>query len=128
MPDEPIFVLLGRDPAAPDTIEEWANLRARLIRHGEKPESDWPMNFEARRSAALMREWRRTNWPAARDRQTDAAEAPLAERVSTLLRDCAGGLAQRAAYLIGEKDFEGIYRLLTEALETGARTQRGDHG
>jgi hypothetical protein len=60
-PDEPIFVLLARDPAAPAAIEDWADLRAKMVRHGDRPETDWDMIGEARIVAQEMREWRRDN-------------------------------------------------------------------
>ena len=57
-PDEPIFILTARDPAAPDAIEDWADIRSKMIRHGTKPDSDWQMIFEARAIAQQMRDWR----------------------------------------------------------------------
>jgi len=64
-PDEPIFVLLARDPAAPHAIEQWANDRAAMIFAKQKPESDRPMIAEARECAEAMRAWRKTNRPPA---------------------------------------------------------------
>jgi hypothetical protein len=57
-PDEPMFILLARDIAAPLVVEEWANRRERMIQIGSKPESDRPMVDEARECAKKMREWR----------------------------------------------------------------------
>lgn len=57
-PDEPMFVLLARDPAAPGAIEQWADTRELLIEGGGKPESDRPMVEEARQCANEMRRWR----------------------------------------------------------------------
>lgn len=37
-PDEPVFVLLGRDPAAPILINLWADIRSRLGEEQEKIE------------------------------------------------------------------------------------------
>jgi len=37
-PDEPMFVLLGRDPAAPVLINLWADIRARMGEEQEKVE------------------------------------------------------------------------------------------
>lgn len=31
LPDEPVFVLLGRDPDAPDRVKEWARRRLRRL-------------------------------------------------------------------------------------------------
>lgn len=37
-PDEPVFVLLGRDPAAPILINLWADIRSRMGEEQEKVE------------------------------------------------------------------------------------------
>lgn len=52
--DEPMFILLGRDPSAPDLVRGWADDRERLISAGRKPESDRPMIAEARKCADDM--------------------------------------------------------------------------
>ena len=50
-PDEPMFVLLGRDPLAPLLVEIWADVRAVLLAgEGEKV-------AEARRCVTAMRGW-----------------------------------------------------------------------
>ena len=49
-PDEPMFVLLARDPLAPLLVEIWADVRSILVKDGEKV-------MEARDCAAKMREW-----------------------------------------------------------------------
>lgn len=49
-PDEPMFILLGRDPLAPALVEEWANQREQARGRGAKVE-------EARACAAAMRAW-----------------------------------------------------------------------
>lgn len=54
-PDEPVFVLLGRDPHAAAIVEEWARLRSQAIDKGEKPEGDWAKVSEAMKCAAAMR-------------------------------------------------------------------------
>jgi hypothetical protein len=61
LPDEPMFILLARDPSAPELIEEWAVLREGAIEDGERPESDLAMVQEALDCAKNMREWRRLN-------------------------------------------------------------------
>lgn len=48
--DEPMFILLGRDPMAPYLVEMWAQLREQQNEH---PGKVW----EARECAGLMREW-----------------------------------------------------------------------
>lgn len=47
-PDEPMFILLGRDPFAPDLVAAWADLREAA---GDDPEKV----REARECAAAMR-------------------------------------------------------------------------
>jgi len=49
-PDEPMFILLGRDPLAPLLVEIWADVRAALVGGG-------PKIAEARNCARTMREW-----------------------------------------------------------------------
>ncbi len=51
---EPSFVLLGRDPQAPDLVEKWANDRERLDPRSLKPEA-------ARCIANGMRRYRKDN-------------------------------------------------------------------
>jgi hypothetical protein len=61
LPDEPMFVLLARDPWAPDLVEDWAVRRMRDITLGIRPKSDLPMVDEAQRCASNMRKWRAAN-------------------------------------------------------------------
>lgn len=61
LPDEPMFVLLARDPWAPDLVEEWAVKRMRDIALGIRPFSDLSMVDEAQSCARNMREWRKKN-------------------------------------------------------------------
>jgi hypothetical protein len=62
-PDEPMFILLARDPVAPDAILHWIAYREDLIRRGIKPASDRSMLIEARNCAVAMIEWRKANRP-----------------------------------------------------------------
>lgn len=62
--DEPMFILLARDVAAPETVEAWANARVCLIQAGDKPQSDIAIVKEARECADKMRAWRAANRPA----------------------------------------------------------------
>lgn len=57
--DEPRFVLLGRDKAAPALIREWAFLRRAQIAAGQKPPEDEDKVLEALACAAAMEAWRR---------------------------------------------------------------------
>jgi hypothetical protein len=61
LPDEPMFILLARDPWAPDLVEEWAVKRQRDIVLGVRPLADQAMVDEAQQCAAKMREWRKAN-------------------------------------------------------------------
>lgn len=63
-PDEPMFILLGRDPFAANLVEEWA--RRRETERGPSPKLD-----EARACANAMRNWRAR--PVARERVTVGA-------------------------------------------------------
>ena len=58
MPDEPMFVLLARDPAAPELVEAWANGRLYDMAVGKRPQSDMAMVEEAQDCAKKMRAWR----------------------------------------------------------------------
>jgi hypothetical protein len=61
LPDEPMFVLLARDPLAPFLVERWADQREEDILLGRRPTSDTPMVAEARQCAKQMRKWRAEN-------------------------------------------------------------------
>lgn len=61
MDDEPMFVLLARDPQAPSHVREWADDRAEAIANGSKPASDMAMVQEARECADRMEKWREEN-------------------------------------------------------------------
>lgn len=52
-PDEPMFVLLGRDPLAPLLVELWADVRSVLV----KAEGETEKVAEARHCAQMMRDW-----------------------------------------------------------------------
>lgn len=54
-PDEPMFILLGRDPISPVLVEDWANRRIEAINKGQKPHEDWAKIGEARLVATQMR-------------------------------------------------------------------------
>ena len=61
LPDEPLFVLLGRDPDAPTAVRVWAKQRLYQITRGSKPESDKPMLEQALECAKAMEVWRANN-------------------------------------------------------------------
>jgi hypothetical protein len=60
--DEPMLILLARDPGAPETVRAWASIRRNLIRLKLKPESDHEMVAEALQCADEMERWRAKNW------------------------------------------------------------------
>jgi hypothetical protein len=72
LPDEPMFILLGRDPSGPDLVNDWADIREAEIGSGKRPESDRAMVEEARQCATNMRLWRRQNDGAWRKPKTAA--------------------------------------------------------
>lgn len=61
LPDEPMFILLGRDTLAPDLVQIWAQSRDTLIRNRVCPDSDWEKVEEALKCARDMRVWRSNN-------------------------------------------------------------------
>lgn len=67
-PDEPMFVLLARDPDAPALVVAWAEARRARGENEAKV-------FEALQCAANMREWRARNRPKARQVPEDHVEA-----------------------------------------------------
>jgi hypothetical protein len=53
-----MFVLLARDPTAPDLVAKWADQREREIKAGKRPAADMDKVHEARQSSTNMRAWR----------------------------------------------------------------------
>ena len=53
-PDEPMFILLGRDPHAANAVRQWAYHREQAIKRGAKPLSDMALVTEARECADAM--------------------------------------------------------------------------
>lgn len=53
-PDEPMFILLGRDPHAHAAVRKWADDREAMIKAGHKPTDDMRMVWEARECADAM--------------------------------------------------------------------------
>jgi hypothetical protein len=84
MPDEPIFVLLGRDPAAPHAIECWVEERERLGK--VETDDDRDRIAECRAAQAKMRIWREANlfgpngqptWKESREHSLEEAMRPI---------------------------------------------------
>lgn len=61
LPDEPMFILLARDTAAPAAIRAWARVRRSHIDMRTRPESDEPMIQQALKCAKEMEDWRKAN-------------------------------------------------------------------
>jgi len=61
LPDEPMFILLARDPDFYRLVMEWVNRRSADIRCGARPETDWQMVYEAQQCALDGEHWRRIN-------------------------------------------------------------------
>lgn len=61
LPDEPMFVLLGRDPRAPEAVRLWAKLRSADIDAGRRPRTDRPVVAEAYTCSSKMEAWREAN-------------------------------------------------------------------
>ena len=61
LPDEPMFILLGRDPFGPQLVKEWAEHRMRDIQNGIRPKEDLGMVQEAFECASAMEKWRIDN-------------------------------------------------------------------
>lgn len=79
--DEPLFVLLARDPLAPLLVNLWAEVRAQLTDHHNNP-GEFGKQMEANRCAASMRVWARQHGrhPA------EAAPPEVARVIGALLR------------------------------------------
>lgn len=56
--DEPMFILLARDPSAPALIRRWAHVRNEEILLGNRPAEDRAMVDEALQCAEDMVSWR----------------------------------------------------------------------
>jgi hypothetical protein len=61
IPNEPLFVLLARDPSMPDLVRRWAIIRKNEIDSGRRPESDRAMVMEALDCANDADKWRAIN-------------------------------------------------------------------
>jgi hypothetical protein len=61
MDDEPMFVLLSRDPSAPALVRQWADQRTGEVNAGTRPASDMEQILEARGCADRMEAWREAN-------------------------------------------------------------------
>lgn len=86
LPDEPMFVLLARDPSAPELVRAWAAERMSDIIEGDRPIDDMGQAEEALRCASRMVKWRSDNdgrWRMGSEKEV-RAEAPPADPASIL--------------------------------------------
>lgn len=83
-PDEPMFVLLGRDPTASLVVTFWRAVRAQLGKDGFESEK----SLEAKQCAVAMEQWARSH-----GKDVDAAMSAF-ERVLT------ASLSERAAKMV----------------------------
>lgn len=61
--DEPMFILLARDPDFSRLLNSWADRRESDVLCGLRLPDDIEFVGEARKCAAEGQEWRRKNWP-----------------------------------------------------------------
>ncbi len=59
LPEEPMFVLLARDPDFAELVLEWADKRQNAVRCGERPDTDIALVAEARQCALNGALWRK---------------------------------------------------------------------
>lgn len=106
LPDEPMFILLARDPHASGLVFMWSDLRDAAIQDGKRPESDRPMVTEAHECAAAMREWRIANdgrW------RTEKAPPPAGDDLLAALKQIAQRANESGTCVLGER--ETIYAM-----------------
>jgi hypothetical protein len=85
-PDEPMFILLARDPAAPHALVYWIGLRNKLIEMGLKPREDVKMLSEAAVLAGEMTSWRHRNRRPSGEQLMKEREFPGTEDELAILR------------------------------------------
>lgn len=61
LPNEPMFIMLARDPLFYEFVTAWAKRRGEAINCGDRPQDDSPMVSEAMRCAGDGATWRRQN-------------------------------------------------------------------
>lgn len=116
LPDEPMFILLARDPWAPKLVEDWAMYRENMVAAGNRPPTDKAMVTEARTCAHAMGIWRTMNdgrWRTAKP-LADPYQALLAARRELWVDYCVG----RASTDVDPSGFNDrpIVRILNDAI------------
>ena len=61
LPDEPMFILLARDPSFFKLVSDWARERNNAVQCGDRPLADYDMVTEASQCALEGQTWRRMN-------------------------------------------------------------------
>ena len=126
--DEPIFVLLARDPCFAETIRAWETSRQALIGRGEKPQGDHPMLLEALATATAGVAWRNestdpTNgYDAGQHARWHGEAAPPRQLVEVTGRSHRKGVPE-GGHLLPYDEWERVKRL---AMPLGNRFLIGD--
>jgi len=71
LPNEPMFVLLARDPDFQHIVTHWALRREQAINRGERPATDKEMVIEAIQCARDGAKWREDNFNKWKDATTE---------------------------------------------------------
>lgn len=61
LPDEPMFILLARDPDFQRLVHKWAKRRMKDVQCGQRPQADVAMVAEAEECAWNGQKWRQDN-------------------------------------------------------------------
>lgn len=115
LPDEPMFILLARDPTAPDIVREWANGREDAIDAGYRPESDRAMVAEARECADAMIAWRAASEGAWRRSTTPESPMTLEDALIKLKEARAGYDSAHSEAVMSRRNETAALRHLNEA-------------
>lgn len=118
LPDEPMFILLGRDRCAPDSIRFWADQRSQLgVEQGERQDAE--QLTEALETADVMSAWRQRNDGAWRNhhRDADVVPTPRDELSSIAGRIIGRGAAMGLARTAMPEGQEGMF-VSTEAFNS----------
>jgi hypothetical protein len=120
LPDEPMFILLARDPGAPLLVEAWAVGRLKDIERGLRPDTDMSMVSEAQQCAANMRKWRTDNDGAWR--KPSPSPAPHAGVTEEMVEAALDHYSRRDL----ESPSTWMYKALTAALQSRPASAVGE--
>lgn len=128
--DEPIFVLLARDPCFAEAVRWWVTLRQALIGSGQKPLEDHEVLAEALSTATAGLIWRNDatdpakGFDAGEHARWHVEKAPERELVDVSLRKHKGGFVT-GGHMLPYDEWEKVKRL---AMPLGNRFLIGDIG